>query len=221
VDRRTGRIIVSTEGPDQLLLLDPVKRSVIRTYDNKGRQPHMVTFGANGKWAYASNTGTNQVAAVNLESGEVTLIPTEAEPQGSVLSRDGRELYVANSGASSISVIDTVHNRLLAIIPTMKGPNRVALTPDGRTLVYAMPAEKKVGFADPRARRQLDYVLLPNEPVSCTLSRDGSQAFASAENQDRVYIISVKDRKITGEIRTAKGAAPDAVLDFTGSGPTP
>jgi YVTN family beta-propeller protein len=220
-DRNTGRIIVSTEAPDQLVLLDPVKRSVIRTFDNKGRQPHMVTFSADGKWAYASNTGTNQVAAVNVTTGEVKLIPTEARPQGSVLSKDGRELYVGNSGASSISVIDTGRNQLLATIPTMKGPNRVALTPDGRTLVYSMQAEKKIGFADPRARKQLDYVLLPNEPVSCTLSRDGSLAFASAENQDTVYIVSVKDRKIVGEIRTAKGAAPDPVLEFTASAPKP
>jgi YVTN family beta-propeller protein len=214
-DRQTGRVIVSTEAPDQLVLIDPVKRSVIRTYDNKGRQPHMVIFGPGGKWAYASNTGANNIAAVNIDSGEVKLIPTEARPQGSVLSKDGRELYVTNSGAASISVIDTAKNQLVTVIPTMKGPNRVALTPDGATLVYSMQAEKKIGFADPKTRRQLDYVLLPNEPVSCTLSRDGSLAFASAENQDTVYIVSVKGRKIVGEIRTAKGAAPDPVLDFT------
>lgn len=221
VDPATGRIIVSTEAPDQLLLLDPVKRSVIRTFDNKGRQPHMVTFGPGGKWAYASNTGANQVAAVHVTSGEVKLIPTEARPQGSVLSKDGRELYVTNSDASSISVIDTSRNALVTVIPTMKGPNRVALTPDGNTLVYSMQAEKKIGFANPRNRRQLDYVLLPNEPVSCTLSRDGSLAFASAENQDTVYIVSVKDRRIVGEIRTAKGAAPDPVLEFIPSAPKP
>jgi YVTN family beta-propeller protein len=221
VDPATGRLIVSTEAPDQLLLLDPVKRSVIQTFDNKGRQPHMVKFGPGGKWAYASNTGTNQIAAVNLTSGEVKLIPTEARPQGSVLSKDGRELYVCNSGAASISVINTARSQLTTVIQTMKGPNRVALTPDGSTLVYSMQAEKKIGFANPRNRRQIDYVLLPNEPVSCTLSRDGSVAFASAENQDKVYIVSVKDRKIVGEIQTEKGAAPDAVLDFTPSAPKP
>jgi YVTN family beta-propeller protein len=221
VDRSTGHIIVSTEAPDQLVLIDPVKRAVIRTFDNKGRQPHMVTFGPGAKWAYASNSGTNQIAAVNMTSGEVKLINTEAKPQGSVLSKDGRELYVGNSGAASISVIDTAKNQLVTVIQTMKGPNRVALTPDGNTLVYSMQAEKKIGFANPRNRRQLDYVLLPNEPVSCTLSRDGSLAFASAENQDTVYIVSVKDRKIVGEVRTEKGAAPDPVLDFTPSAPKP
>jgi YVTN family beta-propeller protein len=213
VDAKTGRIVVSTEAPDQLLLLDPVKRSVIRTFDNKGRQPHMVTLGPGGKWAYVSNTEPGHVAAINLESGELKTMQTEARPQGSVLSKDGRELYVTNSGAASITVIDTGRNQAVAHIPTGKGPNRIALTPDGSTLVYAISGENKVGFADPKIRTQLDYVLLPNRPVSCTLSRDGSFAFLSAEAQDTVYIVSVKDRKITAEIRTAKGAAPDPVLE--------
>ena len=171
---RSGMNVVSTEAPDQVLLIDPAKRSVVRTFDNKGRQPHMVIFGSDGKWAYASNTGANAIAAINLSSGEVKLIPTEARPQGSVLSKDGKELYVTNSGAASISVINTTTNTLVTTIPTMKGPNRIALTPDGATLVYSMQPEKKIGFANPKTRRQTDYVLLPNEPVSCTLSRDGS-----------------------------------------------
>ena len=213
VDPKTGRLVVSTELPDQLLVLDPSRRSVVRTFDNKGRQPHMVTLGPGGKWAYVSNTEPGHVAAINLDSGELKVIPTEARPQGSVLSKDGRELYVTNSGAASITVIDTAKNQAIAHIPTGKGPNRIALTPDGLTLVYAIAGENKVGFADPRTRTQVDYVLLPNRPVSCTLSRDGSLAFLSAEAQEIVYIVSVKNRKIVGEIRTAKGAAPDPVLE--------
>jgi YVTN family beta-propeller protein len=213
VDPRTGRIAVSTEAPDQLLLLDPVKRSIVRTFDNKGRQPHMVTLGPGGKWAYVSNTEPGHVAAINLDNGELKKMQTEAGPQGSVVSKDGRELYVTNSGAASITVIDTGRNQAIAHIPTGKGPNRIALTPDGSTLVYSMSGENKMGIADPKIRTQLDYVLLPNRPVSCTLSGDGSVAFLSAEAQDTIYIVSVKNRKIAGEIRTAKGAAPDRVLE--------
>ena len=213
VDRKTGRLVVTTELPDQLLLIDPVKRSVMRNFNNKGRQPHMVTLGPGGEWAYVSNTESGNVMAIRLSSGEQKQIPTEPGPQGSALSKDGRELYVTNSGAASITVIDTAKNQAIAHLPTGKGPNRIALTPDGTTLVYAISGENKVGFADPKTRTQLDYMLLPNRPVSCTLSRDGSLAFLSAEAQDTVYIVSVKNRKIVAEIKTAKGAAPDPVFE--------
>ena len=72
--------------------------------------------------------------------------------------------------------------------------------------------DKKVGFADPKTRRQIAEVALPNGPISCTLSHDGKQAFASAEEQNTVYVVSVADRKLVGEIRTADGSGPDPVL---------
>jgi YVTN family beta-propeller protein len=214
IDHRTGRLLVSTEAPDRLLLIDANRRSVIRDFDNGGRQPHMVTFGPDGKWAYVSNTGAGNVAAIRLDDGERKIIATEPRPQGSVLSKDGRELYVACSGGSGIVVIDPTKNALIAHIPTGKGPNRIALTPDGSTLVYSISTENKIGFADPKTRRQTDYVLLPGTPVSCTLSQDGSLAFASAEAKDVVYVVSVREKKIVSEIRTAEGAAPDPVLEL-------
>ena len=50
-------------------------------------------------------------------------------------------------------------------------------------------------------------MIVPGPPVSCTLSEDGKLAFASAEETDTVYIISVADRKIVGEIKTGGSGA--------------
>jgi YVTN family beta-propeller protein len=214
IDHATGRLAITTELPDQLLLVDPVKKGVLRKYATKGKTAHMVTFGPGGKWAYVSNSSSGNVAAINLDSAEVKLIQTGERPEGSVLSTDGRELYVCNREAASITVIDTAKQQPIAHIPTGKGPVRIALTPDGKTLVYALMHDKKVAFADPGARSEIGYVIVPGQPVSCTLSQDGKLAFASAEENDTVYIISIADKKIVGEIKTAKGAGPDPVLSM-------
>jgi hypothetical protein len=76
--------------------------------------------------------------------------------------------------------------------------------------------EKKVAFADPATRRQTGYVIIPGEPVSCSVSRDGKLAFASSESTDTVYIISIADKKIAAEIKTPKGAGPDPVISLLG-----
>lgn len=212
VDRSTGRLIVTTENPDALLLIDPVKKSIIRKFETKGKTPHMVTYGPGAKWAYASNAGGDTVAAINLSTAEVKSIQTGSRPEGSVLSKDGKELYVTNREAASITVISTERNQAIANIPTGKGPVRIGLTADGNTLVYALMHEKKIAFANPKTRTQTDYVLLPNTPVSCTISEDGAFAFASAEEADTIYVVSVRQRKLVGEIKTAKGAGPDPVL---------
>lgn len=214
IDPKTGRVAVTTELPDRLHLIDPVKRSIIRSFETKGKTSHMVTLGPSAKWAYVSNSTSSNVSAINLESGEVKLIPTGERPEGSVLSKDGKEVYVCNREAEAITVIDTSKQQAIASIKTGKGPVRIALTPDGKTLVYALMHEKKVAFADPVTRRQTDYVLLPHEPVSLTVSRDGKLAFASAEEAGIVYLVSISEKKIAGEIKTEKGAGPDPVRDY-------
>ena len=213
VDPSTGMIAVSTELPDQLLILDPNKRAVVKHFDTKGKTSHMVKFGPGAKWAYVSNAGSGNVSAINLSNGEVKLIETGERPEGSVLARDGKELYVCNREGASITVIDTSTNSAVARIATGKGPVRVTITPDGGTLVYALMHEKKVAFANPRTRQQTDYVLVPAELVSCNLSQDGSVAFASGETTDNVYMVSLKTKKIVGELKLTKDSGPDPVFE--------
>lgn len=210
----TGMIVVTSEGPDRLLLVDPAKRKVVKNFDTKGKTPHMVTYGPKGKWAYVSNSSSGTVAAINVDTGETKVITTGERPEGSVLSKDGKELYVTNRESASITVIDTAKQQAIASIQTGKGPVRIALTPDGGKLVYALMHEKKVAFADPKLRTQTDYVIVPGEPVSCTLSQDGKFAFASAETSDVIYVIDIAAKKIAREIRMAKGSGPDPVLDM-------
>ncbi|HUS06084.1 MAG TPA: YncE family protein [Bryobacteraceae bacterium] len=212
IDSTGGRLFVTTEMPDALLAIDTLRRSVIRRYDTRGKTPHMVTLGPEAKWAYVSHAASSNVGAVDLQTGKVTLIPTGARPEGSVLSKNGKELYVCNRDAAAITVIDTTQQKAIANIRTGKGPVRIGITPDGMRLVYALMYEKKVGIADPGGRLQLGYALLPNSPVSLNISYDGKLALASAEEQDRVYLISIADKKLLTEIKTARGSGPDPVL---------
>jgi YVTN family beta-propeller protein len=215
LDPATGRLAVSCELPDQLLIVDPAKKTVVRKYDTKGKTSHMVTFGPGGKWAYVSNSSSASVAAVELATGKVVTIPTGARPEGSVLSKDGRELYVANRDTPSISVIDTAKNAVAATIKAGKGAVRIALTPDGKQLVYALSLDNKVGFADPAARKVLGQVALGGRPISLNLSPDGKLALASAEDDDTVYLISVAERKIVRTFKTPAGMGPDPVFQVT------
>ena len=215
LDRATGRLAVSTELPDKLLIIDPIKREILRTYDTKGKTSHMVRFGPGAKFAYVSNSSSGNVAAVRLSDGEVTLIPTGTRPEDSVLSRDGRELYVCNREAEKISVIDTAKNVVVGTIKTGKGPVRITAAPDGKTLVYALMHDKQVGIADAAARKQIATVQLAGAPVSLNLSANGETAFASAEDDDTIFVVSVPNRKIVKTFKTKAGAHPDPMIEYT------
>ncbi len=212
IDHNTGYLYVSTELPDQLLVIDPQKREVIKTYDAKGKTAHMVRLGPAGKWAYVSNSSSSNVAAIELASGSVKLIPTGERPEGSTLAPDGKRLYVVNREAAQISIIDTANQSAVGVIKTGNGPVRARVTPDNSEIVYGLYHDKAVGIADLAARKQLVTIPLAGQPVSLDLSEDGRFAFASAQDIQKVYVINIKERKIAHVIETPPDMFPDPVM---------
>ncbi len=212
VDPRTGDLLVTTELPSMLLLADPRARKVVKEFDIKGKAPHLVRLAPDRVWAYTSNTDSNTLSAVNLQTGEVKLIAIGERPQGMAFSPDGRRLYVTNMNSNSISVIDTETKTRIGDIPTGKGPVRIMVTPDGKTAVYALQTGEAVGFADLEKRTEEAQVKLTGQPVSLTFSADKKYAFSAVQSQDKIFVISLAGRKIEKVISTPPGSGPDPYL---------
>jgi YVTN family beta-propeller protein len=212
LDPKTGHLVATTENPSGLVLMDPVARKVLRKYDVKGEAPHMVRLGPDSRIAYVSNTNSGTLAAVNLETGETKTIPTGARPQGTVFSRDQKTMYVANSEANTISIVDVDKFQVTGTIQTGKWPCRLAVSPDGKSLVYALQTSEAVGFADLDARKEVKQVPLGGKLLSLTLSSDGRYAYSSAQEQDKIFVISLAERKLVRTIETPKGSGPDPVI---------
>jgi YVTN family beta-propeller protein len=213
--RATGQLLVSTELPDQLLLLDPVKRAIVKTWPTGGKTAHMVVATPDGRFAFISNSTSANVSAINLATGAITLIPTGARPEGSVISRDGKRLYVCNRDGAQLSIIDTAALKVVRTIKTSPGPVRIALTPDERFAVYGVLDERAVEWVDTKANAVAGRVDLPaalGQIVSLHLSHDGSIAYAANENMDTVYAVSLAEKKIVRTFKTPKGYAPDPVV---------
>jgi len=208
-------LAVTTEGPDQLILIDTDGNKVIRRFDPKGKTSHMVSFGpgkSGAEYAFVSNSGAAFLSVIQLTTGATKTIPTGDRPEGSVLSPNGKELYVCNRESATITVIDTERQAAIGEIRTGRGPVRIGVTPDGRTLVYAMMHHKRIGFADTETRRQTGFIEVDGEPISLHVSADGKTATAAAEEADTVYLISVADQKLIRQFKTEKGAGPDPVM---------
>ncbi|MEZ5399541.1 MAG: hypothetical protein R2729_07710 [Bryobacteraceae bacterium] len=214
-------LAVTAENPARLLVVDTERRKVIRNFDPKGQTPHMVSFGpgaaipgarGGAEFAFVSNSGADDISVVQLTTGMVKKIPAGTRPEGSMLSRDGQYIYVANRESASVTVIDAQRQAVVGEIKTGKGPVRLAETPDGKFLVYALMHDHAVGIADLATRSQVVSVPVEGDPVSVSVSNDGKWAFASSEEKDLVHVISLGDRKVVRSFSTAKGAAPDPAV---------
>jgi YVTN family beta-propeller protein len=76
--------IALVQGPSELLLFDPVANIPVRSI-GVGKQPHWVTVSGDGKTAYVSNEGSNDVSVVDLASGKVKTIAVGNAPRKLVI----------------------------------------------------------------------------------------------------------------------------------------
>jgi len=209
---KTGQIISTIENPYGLLLVDPAARKVVRKFDVQGTSPHMAIYGPRHETAWVSNSGTGTLAIVTLSTGAVKLIPVGKNPQGAVMTRDQKLVYLTISQENRIAILDTAKQQVIGNIPTGGAPARLALTPDEKMLVYNWQ-EDGVAFADIASRKEMGHAKLPGRPLSLYLSRDGMRAYLGIQDSDKIAIADVATRKVTKVFDTPKGHGPDTIVE--------
>lgn len=96
-----------------------------------GANPGGVAVSSNG-FAYAASTSNNTVTAIDTatHSKVGSPIPGFAQPKGLAASADGTRVYVANSAAGSVSVLNTEVAQVVGQVQAGTSPQAVAISPD-------------------------------------------------------------------------------------------
>jgi YVTN family beta-propeller protein len=100
------------------------------------------------------------------------------ELTGSVVSPDGRTLYVTGGGAQGqVFVVDTASGDILKVIPVGHTPNAPVLSPDGEVLYVCNRFNNNVSIIDLKRALETSRVCVAREPVAADISKDGRWLF--------------------------------------------
>lgn len=112
-----------------------------------------------------------------------------------------REVYVANTEANSVSVIDTATNRVTATIPTgpFSGPYTLAISPDGRT-VYAVNLDGNSVIEISTQTKSVVGAPIPvgKDPIGIAITPDGGRAYVNNTGNGSVSVIDLQSRQVVG-----------------------
>ncbi len=100
--------LVVVQGPGQLLLFDPETNKEVRSIA-VGKQPHWAALSGDGKTAYVTNEGSNDVSVVDLGSGKVTAIGVGQGPRKLVVQGAAKRAASA-SGGPKVSIANFAFN---------------------------------------------------------------------------------------------------------------
>ena len=131
------RAVVTLEQSDRIALVDVVDRLVLRTYPTGGREGHMVRLSPDGAQAFVASRGAEGTLSVISLAGDAppVVIPTGAGAEGLAVTPDGREVWVVNRIAKSISIVDAKLLKVTQTIDVLPDARRAEISASGRVLV--------------------------------------------------------------------------------------
>jgi YVTN family beta-propeller protein len=210
---RSGRLYVTCDFPASLLVVDPIKRAVVRDIAINQALPHMVALTRDERRAYTANAGAGTVSVVSLADGKVVKnIEIGGVPMGFALSRDEKLLYATNRAGQAVVVIDTGRDEVVAKIGIAGQPARAALTPGGKHLLVSLIEAGELAVVDTASRREVRRLRAGRAAEGIGMDEAGEFGYVSAQGEDKVVKFSLKDWRPVLEIKTATRPDPIHIL---------
>jgi YVTN family beta-propeller protein len=133
-----GNSGVGKAGSDgaNLVVIDIAARKVTGNLDfGHGVRPHCPLFGPKDGLLYVTTELENAIAVIDPRTLKVVgAVPTgQKESHMLAITRDGRRGYTANVGPGTVSVLDLVARKTLAVIPISGQTQRISLSVDDRS----------------------------------------------------------------------------------------
>lgn len=134
--RDNRHVIATMELSEAIALVDIIDGEVVRTWPTGGVDSHMVRLAPDERHAYVAargGRGTLSVIWLDEERAPV-VIETGAGAEGIAVSPAGDEIWVANRGSETVSVVDAGTLDIIGTIPVAP-TNRIEFLPGGQAVI--------------------------------------------------------------------------------------
>ncbi|MGB7437354.1 MAG: YncE family protein, partial [Candidatus Acidiferrum sp.] len=116
-----GKFYFTAEGSKKIGRYDPATNRIDWIQDIGQNRTHMLVISKQTRAIYTSNVNSDSVTAVepSRDGGHWTKtdIPVGKGPEGIDIAPNGKEVWAANSGDGTVSIIDTAAKKVIETIP--------------------------------------------------------------------------------------------------------
>lgn len=142
---------------------------------------------------------------------EETVIPVGPGAEGFDATPDGKELWAANAGDGTISVIDVAGKKVVQTLDAkVPSANRLKITPDGKLAVVSGLRLTEVAVFDVATRKEVKRIkTVCHGAAGIQMQPDNSRIFVACTPDNLVLVIDRKSLEVTGRIDAGKN--PDGM----------
>ncbi len=133
-----------------------------------GGRPRSVAFSADGTKAFVASETNASVYVLDTARHVVTRVIKldggEMRPMGSLMSLDGKKVYISTGRGGRVAVIDCMQETLLTTISVGPRPWGLAQSPDGRQLMVANGPSNDISLIDLVTEKETERINVGQGP---------------------------------------------------------
>ncbi len=150
------------------------------------------TLTTDGRYAYAADGDSNQVAVIDTETDSViATIPVGDEPWRAYASPDGTKMMVPNNGDQTVSVIDTKTNKVISTFPGGEDMTGINYVNGGKKAYVISRGESAVYVFDMEKMKESKRIKFDQDMTFETASTtpDGKKVYLAASQANSVIVL--------------------------------
>jgi YVTN family beta-propeller protein len=163
---------------------------------------------------FTSNVDSRTVTAIEKSSDpsgwKETNIAVGKGPEGIDISPDDKEVWAANSGDGTVSVINTATSKVTHTFNVhTKHSNRLKFTNDGKLVLISDPATDELMVVDAATKKIVKQLNVGRGPGGILIAPGGERAYVALAGDNAVAEIDLHKLEIAERIPTGPG--PDGM----------
>jgi YVTN family beta-propeller protein len=209
-----GKVYFTAEGSKAIGRYDPAANRVDWLLGTGQDGTHMVSMSKDHNMIFTSNIGSGTISIFEHVGGSEdwrhTVVRVGQGPEGFDVSPDGKELWAANSGDGTVSIVDVAGKKVVQTFAVgAKRSNRLKFSPDGKRVLISDLTNGGLVVVEVATRKEVKRLNLGRSVAGILLAPDGSRAYVAATNDNYVAVVDLKTLEVTGHISTGNG--PDGM----------
>ena len=210
-----GNSGVGAPGSDgrTLDIIDVASRRVIATLDfGRPVRPHCAMIGPRDGLLYVTTELTNSIDVIDPKTRRIVAqIPTgQPESHMMAITRDGRRAYTSNVHVGTVSAVDLVARKVIAVIPVSAHAQRIALSVDDRYAFTADQTKPQLAVIDTATNQVKTWIPLPALAYGTAPTQDGKWLLVTLPSTGQVAVVDLQSMKVARTIDVPK--SPQQIL---------
>jgi YVTN family beta-propeller protein len=211
-----GKLWFTAEGSKAIGSYDPTSKKIDWVMGTGQNRTHMIYVSPDLQHVVTTNVASGTVSLIDKVAlhpppgapaapartdWDETVIPVGSGSEGFDLSPDGKEIWVANAGEGTISIIDPSAKKVIQTIDAnVRTANRLKFTIDGRHVLVSTIRGNDLVILDGATRKVIKRLPIGTGAAGIEIEPSGQRAFVACMPDNYVAVIDLATLEVAGKI---------------------